>query len=257
MKSVLWGTDAQALPLLLSLHCAVETPRILDVTANRGVMWQGLPPYDLTTLDINPAFAPDVVGDFRALPFADASFDVLVFDPPHLPAAAASPNSSRLWADRYGITEEHTPHADAVSSVFAPFLAEARRVLVSDGIVLAKLADLVHTHAYQWQHVDFVLAVRQAGMTPCDLLVKVDPNAGHLRSSRWVNEHHLRKAHCYWIVVRNSARCENPAHREGTHGDATRHLAARQPVLWEQADPHLTTHVKGGRNDRPPPDAPG
>lgn len=27
---------------------------------------------------------PDLVADFRALPFADASFPVVVFDPPHL-----------------------------------------------------------------------------------------------------------------------------------------------------------------------------
>ena len=27
---------------------------------------------------------PDVIADFRALPFADATFPVVVFDPPHL-----------------------------------------------------------------------------------------------------------------------------------------------------------------------------
>lgn len=27
---------------------------------------------------------PDLIADFRALPFADASFPVVVFDPPHL-----------------------------------------------------------------------------------------------------------------------------------------------------------------------------
>lgn len=28
--------------------------------------------------------SPDLIADFRALPFADASFPVVVFDPPHL-----------------------------------------------------------------------------------------------------------------------------------------------------------------------------
>ena len=27
---------------------------------------------------------PDIVADFRALPFADATFSLIVFDPPHL-----------------------------------------------------------------------------------------------------------------------------------------------------------------------------
>ncbi len=28
--------------------------------------------------------SPDIIADFRALPFADASFPIVVFDPPHL-----------------------------------------------------------------------------------------------------------------------------------------------------------------------------
>lgn len=42
--------------------------------------------------------APDAVGDFSALPFADASFALVVFDPPHLVT-----NGQRGWqAKKYG-----------------------------------------------------------------------------------------------------------------------------------------------------------
>ena len=81
-------------------------------------------------------------------------------------------------------------------------------VLKIGGIVLAKIADIVHNHHYQWQQVDFINAVREVGMTPCDMMIKCDPCAGSLQSSKWNNVKHLRKAHCYWIVVRNSKRCE-------------------------------------------------
>jgi hypothetical protein len=46
--------------------------------------------------------------------------------------------------------------------------------------VLAKIADLVHNHRYQWQQVDFINAVREVGMTPCDMMIKCDPCAGNL-----------------------------------------------------------------------------
>jgi SAM-dependent methyltransferase len=205
LKSVLFGRDNEALALLLQLH-GCPCPRILDVTYNQGVMWRGLPQVPVT-MDIDPVYKTDVVGDYMAIPFEDGSFDVIVFDPPHLPVAAASLHSSRMWERRYGITAEREK-GDHVCGSFLPFLLEAKRVLVPGGIVLAKIADLVHNHRYQWQHVQFVLAAQEAGMTPCDLLVKVDPNAGNLRSSKWQHMHHLRKAHCYWIVVRNSLLCE-------------------------------------------------
>jgi SAM-dependent methyltransferase len=205
-KSILFGKDQQVLPILLELHCAVAHPRILDVTYNSGSMWKGLS-YPLTTMDIDPSFGTDVVGDFTAMPFCDGSFDVIVFDPPHLPVAAASTHSSKMFEKRYGATATRE-RADHVGAFFAPFLAEAKRVLVPGGIVLAKIADIVHNHHYQWQHVLFINAVLAAEMTPCDCLIKADPNAGNLRSSKWKNGYHLRKAHCYWIVVRNSPSCE-------------------------------------------------
>jgi hypothetical protein len=150
------------------------------------------------------------VADFTAIPFADGSYDIIVFDPPHLPTNAASENSSKIWEKSYGITSDgEGREGDNVSGMFIPFLKEAKRVLNKNGIVLAKIADIVHNHRYQWQHVDFVNATLEVGMTPCDLLIKCDPSAGNLQSSKWNNVKHLRKNHCYWIVVRNSSRCES------------------------------------------------
>lgn len=43
---------------------------------------------------------------------------------------------------------------------------------------------------------------------PCDMLIKRDPSAGNMISGAWKNQMHLRRAHCYWIVLRNSNKCE-------------------------------------------------
>lgn len=207
-KTVLNGRDVEAIDILIAIHCAVSNPKILDCTYNTGKMWKGSS-YKPTRMDIDPSFDLDVVGDFANMPFKGAEYDVIVFDPPHLPVAAASKNSSKIWEKSYGITPiGRGREGDNVVGMFLPFLIEAKRVLKTGGIVLAKIADLVHNHRYQWQQVDFVNAARSIEMTPCDMLIKCDPSAGSLQSSKWNKVKHLRKSHCYWIVVRNSNKCE-------------------------------------------------
>lgn len=207
--SVVNGRDRDVIPLLLDVH-AVEEPRIIDVTHNKGVMWKGLD-YSITKSDISREMSPDCdfEADCRSLPVDDESFDVIVFDPPHLPTAAASVNSSGIQREAYGLTETGDyREGDNINPLFLDFLTEARRVLSRDGVVLAKIADLVHNHRYQWQHVAFINAAEAAGMTACDVVIKCDPAASNLKSSKWKNVNHLRRAHCYWIVVRRDGRCE-------------------------------------------------
>lgn len=101
--SVFYGRDRDLLPKLLDFYAAPDA-RVLDCTANRRRMWEGVVREPAPVfMDLDPAMEPDVVGDFRALPFADASFDVLVFDPPHLPQAAASAKSDAAFGARYGL----------------------------------------------------------------------------------------------------------------------------------------------------------
>jgi len=208
--SLVLGRDCQVLPILLSVH-AVLQPDILDCTYNTGTMWKGVPVgYKLKTIDIDPQYKTDAVGDFRNMPFDDASFDVIVFDPPHLPVAAYSDSEvSQRWSRVYGNTADgEARQGDNVVPLFLPFLLESIRVLRPGGIVLAKITDMVHNHRYQWQHVDFINAVQEVGMTACDMIVKGDPAGGNLKSSKWKSVYHFRRNHCYWIVVRNSKRCE-------------------------------------------------
>jgi len=208
--STLHGKDNRAIEILMEVHCEnVESPLILDCTHNRGVMWKGCSFSPSVRSDIDPTHPVDVAADFMSLPFRDGVFDVVVFDPPHLPTAAASANSSGMWRERYGITDAgEGREGDDVTGMFDRSLMEIRRVLRDGGISLVKIADMTHNHRYRWQAFELVRSAESVGLTPCDLMVKMDPAQGNLKSSKWKSVRHLRRAHSYWIVLRNSRRCE-------------------------------------------------
>lgn len=205
-SSVVFGRDPEVLQAMLDFYAAPGA-EIFDVTAGARRMWKGVK-WDgpIRFLDIDPSTKPDVVGDFRQLPIREKSVDVLVFDPPHLPAAAASPKSLKRFAKSEGLA--FAPKENDISSYFVPFLKSAAYVLRQDGLIFAKLSDYVHNHKHRWMLVRFIESVWETpGLTPCDLIVKRDPAAGRLRSGRWVKTHHVRNAHCWWIVVRKGG-CE-------------------------------------------------
>lgn len=178
---------------------------VVDVTANARRMWHGLDSSRVVFLDVDPGVRPSAVADFAALPLRSGCADVLVFDPPHLPAAAASAASSDRMVGFYGLAR--SPRGENVAALLPAFLSEARRVLRPGGVVFAKVKDYVHNHRYQWMLCELVLAARAAGLTPCDLIIKRDPSGGALKSSKWKNAYHARNVHCWWAVLRNGG-CE-------------------------------------------------
>lgn len=203
-------TDQEALQALIALHAPTGVPVIADVTYSKGVMWKGMAYQPVLKSDINPVHDV-IVADFNCLPYASDSIDVVVFDPPHLPQDAASPKShwhKKHWGERYGITNDLARDRDNVNMLFPAALAEARRVLVEHGIALVKIVDIVHNHRYQWQHVAVITTAQSMGFTACDMVIRhrqVGPTSG-----RWKNQYHARRAHSYWICLRNSRRCKRP-----------------------------------------------
>jgi len=73
--------------------------------------------------------SPDQLMDFRAMPFADGSFKLVVFDPPHLVRAGAD---SWLRA-KYGVLDLATWRDDLRAG-----FAECFRVLVPHGVLIFK-----------------------------------------------------------------------------------------------------------------------
>lgn len=76
---------------------------------------------------------PDVVGDFRDMPFANDTFNLVIWDPPHIDHAG--PNH---WIrNKYGCAEKETWEKDLKAG-----FDECMRVLRPGGVLILKWSDV-------------------------------------------------------------------------------------------------------------------
>lgn len=205
LSSVWTGSDADLLEEMLSFYPTIDPSPILDATYNTGRIW-GDSDRQVVSMDIDPRYNTDIVADNRNMPLADESFAVVVYDPPHVGPQGRDKSQKRFDVD-FGATVECGKEQDwNLSYLYPPFLDEAMRVLKQEGLLLAKITDMVNNHRSKWPHCDFMQMAADAGFTVCDLIVKV--REGPMVSNKWKRAHHARKRHCFWIVCRKSSRCE-------------------------------------------------
>ena len=101
--------------------------------ANKNVLFGDIRTEDHVLCDGRALnITPDVELDFRALPFDDGSFKLVVFDPPHLKHAG-----QESWsAKKYGVLS-----GDWRDDIRRGF-AECFRVLASDGVLIFKWSEI-------------------------------------------------------------------------------------------------------------------
>jgi SAM-dependent methyltransferase len=204
ISSVWEGEDSELLAEMLKLYPRRPPELVLDATVNEGRFWKGNT-YHVVGLDIDVTHGPDVVGDSGHLPFRSDVFDVVVYDPPHIPNQGF--DKTKDFNVRFGLKAKSLAETGYnFSHTYPPFIHEAYRVLRPEGILLCKITDYVHGHRFQWAHVDFLMAATVVGFTACDCIVKI--RKGPIIDPKWKKAHHARKRHCYWLVFRKSRKCE-------------------------------------------------
>ena len=204
LPSVWGGSDADLLERMLSFYPKKPPRLILDATVNAGRFWAGST-RPVIGIDIDPSFRPTVAADHRRMPFRDGCFDAVVYDPPHVPNQGR--DRSKDFRTRFGLVlKSPRERGYNLSHLYPPFVREAYRALADGGLLLAKIADYVHGHRYQWAHVELIDAAVAVGFTACDCIVKV--RQGPISDPRWKKAHHARRHHCYWLVFRKSRKCE-------------------------------------------------
>lgn len=206
ISSVWTGRDVGLIEEMLQFYPVIPPDPILDVTYNAGRFWNGSNRH-VVSMDIDPRHKPDIVADNREMPGVKSrSFAVVVYDPPHVGPQGRDKSKKRFDVDFGATVECGKQHDWSLSYLYPPFLKQAKRVLKPDGILLAKITDMVNNHRSRWAHCEFMRMAEEAGFSVCDLIVKV--RNGPMTSTKWKIAHHARKRHCFWVVCRNSNRCE-------------------------------------------------
>ncbi len=204
LPSVWEGEDAPLLELMLSFYPKTPPQMILDATVNEGRFWRGTK-RKIIGLDIEWAFKPTINGSNLAMPFASESFDVVVYDPPHIPNQGQ--DKEKDFNTRFGLVlKSSKENGYNFSHLYPVFAKEAYRILKPQGILFAKIADYVHNHRMQWAHFDLMTAAQAVGFCPCDMIVKV--RKGPIVDPKWKVAHHARRQHAFWLVFRKSLKCE-------------------------------------------------
>ncbi len=204
LPSVWEGDDADLLERMLEFYPRKRPKRILDATVNGGRFWRGTK-RKIVGLDIEIAQRPLIVADNTVMPFRAASFDVVVYDPPHIPNQGK--DKQKDFNVRFGLGQRSPKECGySFAHLYPPFVREAHRVLKPEGILLCKIADYIHDHQYQWAHVDLIQSAIAAGFRACDCIIKV--RKGPIIDPKWKTAHHSRRQHCYWLVFRKSDKCE-------------------------------------------------
>ena len=204
LPSIWDGSDADLLERLLNFYPRKRPERILDATVNSGRFWVGSS-RNVVGIDIDAKHQPSVIADNRRMPFNRSTFDVIVYDPPHIPNQGR--DRSKDFNSRFGLVlKSSAEYGYNFTHLYPPFVSEAYRVLRPEGVLFCKVADYVHNHRYQWAHIEVVRAATDVGFCACDCIVKI--RKGPIVDPRWKTAHHARRRHCYWLVFRKSLRCE-------------------------------------------------
>ena len=104
--------------------------KILDACCSKRAFWVNKHHPDATYIDIRPEVNPDRIMDCRNTSFPDKTFDLIVFDPPHV---ALSESNKGIFAKKYG-----TITAKEIRILVHEAFVEFKRILKDDGFVVFK-----------------------------------------------------------------------------------------------------------------------
>lgn len=165
---------------------------IADVTYGQGTFWRQIDTSQYTCLysDLKDGV------DFRSLPLADESVDILMLDPPYMHGGEGIKESiNKLYRN------EIRGHY-AVNRLYAGGILEAARVLKRKGLIVVKTKDEIDESKKQrWTHIELIGLLELLGFRVEDLFVLVQNGTPAMRTQ---TQNHARKNHSYAIVARLS-----------------------------------------------------
>jgi hypothetical protein len=178
---------------------------VADVTWGMGVFWRRFNGprrrFALIGSDIRPSSeigaGVAIQADFRCLPYANESIDVVVLDPPYQHCGHYLNNH------RYGVhLTEHMRHPEIVA-MYREGMTEALRVLRPGGTLWVKCKDENDGGKQNWSHCELRDSAMELGLSVIDLLVLAPRPAPTRRHQR---QKHALKTHSYLWIFRKRSR---------------------------------------------------
>lgn len=161
-----WKTNAEMIRYgVVALGYLTKDSRTLDPTWGYGKWWTLWQPDVLIGSDIDAAKSPCGQSvDFRHLPHADASFDVVAYDPPFKLNGTGSDKD-----ERYGVHIAQT-RMQRMQGILDG-MTECTRVLKPGGYLLVKVQDMVNGGKVHWQSDTCTNHGQSIGLTKVDALL--------------------------------------------------------------------------------------
>ena len=169
LPSVWKGENAFLLEQMLRFYPRSSTERILDATVGGWRFWRNSS-RPVLGMDMKLRNRPNVVGDDANMPFRSAIFDVVIYDPPHVPNQGK--DDLKDFTSRFDSVFDQQREWVQLLIYLSAVSREAHEILRPEGILLCKVTDYVHDHRYQWAHVDLIKSTKSFGSIACDCLSK-------------------------------------------------------------------------------------
>lgn len=191
-------TNAHLIADVAALGYLRDEDLVLDTTFGLGRFWAQFRPLRLVACDLDPSRVPagGLVVDFTDLPFADGTFDVVVFDPPYKLNGRAGSHASDAG---YGVATTATA-AERLGLIGAG-LVECIRVAKVGGALLVKCQDQVVSGRKTWQRRIVANAAEALGCVQLDELYVT----GHRPQPPGRRQVHSRSNSSALLVLRKSA----------------------------------------------------
>ena len=195
--------NAEIFPHVLSLYVQAGA-KIADITYGKGVFWKNVrrDRYELVATDIKHGV------DCRHLPYADRSFDCVVFDPPYMHTPGGTAHEGHQNYESYyknngtGNGTDKKYH-EAVLDLYFQGSSEAWRVLRPGGVLIVKCQDEVCACKQRLTHVELINYLTESMFVAEDLFVLMRTNRPGV--SRVLRQRHARKNHSYFLVLRKKS----------------------------------------------------
>lgn len=210
VQSVVKGNNANLMIQVARLWIKPDDS-VLDVTFGGGKWWTRWCPQGLRGHDL----ALDGV-DFRVLPEAAGTIDVVVFDPPYTAKGGRKTSGIAGFDDRYGLRDAGKSPVDVQMDIGGG-IYEANRVLKPGGLLMVKCADYISSGKLVLGHRHVVETALELGMEQVDEYIhwtRTGPQPKKNRDGSPRRQVHSRRAHSFLCVFRKAKN----GRRSGTNG---------------------------------------